>query len=126
MPKMDKSHLHGKIPNSQPQVKLHRKFTKLMLNWNCFSYHKVFLHRVTTSGLQKPTENDYQIESKCLCYQLTMKNLAEHINNIVMCLHKIVYVIFPYTYVIKFQGRYSGEVRRGTEGLQEMKIKKLL
>lgn len=71
-------------------------------------------------------EKDYQIESKCLCYQLTTKNLAEHINNAVMCLHKIVYVIFPYMYVIKSPGRYSGGVRRGMEGLKEMKIKELL
>lgn len=93
---------------------------------NCFSYHNIFLHLMLTSGLQKPMEDDDQIEPKCLCYQLATKNLAEHINNTVMCLQKIVYVIFPYMYVIKSPGRYSGEVRRGTEGLTETKIKELL
>lgn len=126
LPKKDKSPLQGKISNSQLKVKLHRKFTKLMLNWNCFSYHNAFLHPVLSSGLQKPTENHYQIESKCLCYQLTRKNLAEHISSVVMCLHKIVYPIFPYRYVNKSPGRYSGEVGSGTEGLKEMKIKELL
>lgn len=79
-----------------------------------------------TSGVQNPTEDDDQIEPKCPCYQLATKNLAEHINNVVMCLHRIVYVIFPYIYAMKSPGRYSGEVRRGMEGLTEMKIKELL
>lgn len=42
-----------------------------------------------------------------------------------MCLRKILFVIFCYTYVIKTPGRHSIKVRRRTKELEDTKVTSL-
>lgn len=54
------------------------------------------------------------------------KKMTKHINNIVICQHTIMYVIFHYTYVIEPPGRYSAEAGREAELSEDTKIMSLL